>query len=214
MVVVPPPNLIVPVPLNEFTAPSVTFCVPPPKLRIAGDVALKFPVLVPPPKKLSTPLRACTVPVLLSTTVLQLETPPPALFLSNPALLKVPVPAPSRNVLPAVWRSKVPAEGLEMTAPRLMVSDAMELNVVLAPRLRARLASCMLLTPLMASGAAGANVVAPLPLIPPPDQEPEPFTVKVPLPPSVPLERFRIPVAPLMLMVAVPPLMSVVPATL
>ena len=196
MEVVPPLNPMVPVPEKDLVGPRVTAWVPLAKLRVAGAVALKEPVLVPPPCKLSVPLVTWTVPSLLRATAARKVELVPALFFRVPVdkLLNVAAPPTQQawNVLPSLWMSKMAL--LLIVPPALIRSVPVEVNVVLPLKFSVRVVRAMMLdVPLMASVADGEIVVAPLPaIVPVPLQLKVPSTVSDPAPVNVPPFKLKI----------------------
>src|SRR6516164_9551172 len=187
-------------------------CVPPLKASVAAAAEpVKLPLLLPPPARLSVPLCTSTVPLLFTAAPMVLE-PVPALFLSVPLLLKVGA-APPWLYTTALLACRSQVALLLMVAP---TPDQMSppLQVVGPAVLSVRCVSTLVVVVVIARLPVLATVVVPVPVISPPVQLAAPLTVRVALPPSVPLLIDRVVVLEGLLKLAVPPLMVVPPPAL
>src|SRR6266850_7713980 len=101
---VPPPTDMAPAPLTED--PLCSKCVPPLKLSAVPLGVVNWPLLVPPPVKLSVPVCTCTRPELLQATPMVLV-PVPALLRSVPVLAKRGLGVFRITALPSAWRSNM-----------------------------------------------------------------------------------------------------------
>ena len=193
MVVVPPLKPIVPVPLNVFGAPSVTFCVPPAKVRIAGEVALKVPVLVPPPERASVPPLEVTEPELLNCAE-TLAMPAPADFLKMPLLSMRRVGERSEVMASSAWMSNVPVAEFVTTA-LLTIEKGLATELRMMELLFVIVRPFNVIAPLVpvsdSAPAAGETVNEPEPVIVPPAHVTGDWMVRLPVPPSVPLLMLR-----------------------
>ena len=189
---------------------------PPPNRSVPGADAEKSPPLVPPPSRLRIPDDDETDP-LLSNGVWNWLVPVPDDFVTAPSLLnKVPVSLPNLSKVRLPVISRVPVELLLNTELAFtVIVPALHTPVAL---LFSIFVSRVLVVPLemtksaSTSGSASTINEPPPPTVPPVHSN-RSVTEKSPVPPSTPLETWRIAVVePLML--AVPPLISVVPVTL
>ena len=162
------------------------------------------------------PLLTFTAPVLLSATLEKVLVAAPADLVSVPTLLNtVWVPPWLKAMVPSARRFTSAPARLLKTAPKpeFMVSVASQFTVPELLITPAPLKALELPAPAMLSVPVAATLSPPR-LSVPPLQLPAPLSVRLPVPPSVPLERVNALVLAGVSKVTVPPLTSVVPTAL
>jgi len=162
---------------------AVSVCVPPAKFNDAVPVAVRLPLMVPPPDKLNRPVFTSTVPELLSGIAMA-SVPVPAVLLKVPELINVDiVPPKSLAIASFACASKVPV--LLMSAPE-PVRIRPPVHVAVPSMFSVRTVISFTPVPLIVSAAPAPMFVAPVPVIVPSVQLTVPVRSSVPAPASVP----------------------------